>query len=96
MADAADADIAARIVSGDVDFSDTATARVVADFVGRLSAGYERVEITPGECAALFARPLSADDAVEAFGRFVRSKTFGKDLSKVRMVFVNNANSADE
>ncbi|TXT44741.1 MAG: hypothetical protein FD137_1516 [Spirochaetes bacterium] len=55
--------------------------------LSELSKGFEKVELSVGSLAKVFHKPMTIDEAREAFDRFLNESSVGKERGKVRIVF---------
>jgi hypothetical protein len=59
--------------------------------LSELSKGFEKVELGVGSLSKVFHKPMTIDEAREAFDRFLNEASVGKERGKVRIVFTEKA-----
>jgi len=58
--------------------------------LSELSKGFEKVELGVGSLSKVFHKPMTIDEAREAFDRFLNEASVGKERAKVRIVFTES------
>ena len=64
-----------------------ANAPKLRKLIGELSKGFERLEIKNQDFRKILSKPLTIEEAKNAFGDYLDEMAKGKDRSKVRIIF---------
>lgn len=60
--------------------------RFIRDIVNNLSNGFEKVELTSSDFAAVFSKPMGIDEAKLAFEHYIENQCAGKERGKIRII----------
>jgi hypothetical protein len=65
---------------------DTTNAKRICNLIQTLHKGLEKVELTTESLKATFSKPLTPDEAIEAFKKYIDSISVGKNRGNIRII----------
>jgi hypothetical protein len=74
-----------RYRSGAEELSASNAGRLV-DIIEKLHAGIHNVQISTNDILTIFNRPMTPDDAIKAFRKYINSLTVGGNTEKIRII----------
>lgn len=78
-------DTISRYISGSISL-DTTYAPQIKSIITKLHRGFTKVEISADNIQQIFNRPMTPEEAIEAFKRHINNELTGRDRSNVRII----------
>ncbi len=85
LLDVTDQKLLSDYQSGSVQL-DTSNAKRICDLIQTLHKGLDKVELTTDSLKATFSKPLTPDEAIEAFKKYINSISVGKNRENIRII----------
>lgn len=81
-------DVITRYINGGITLDTTYTPQIKS-IIAKLHRGFTKVEITTERMLQIFNRPMTPEEAIEAFKRHINEQLTGRDRSNVRIIVKN-------
>ena len=85
LLDAADQKLLSDYQKGSVEL-DTTNAKRICNLIQTLHKGLDKVELTTESLKATFSKPLTPDEAIDAFKKYIDSISIGKNRDNIRII----------